>query len=48
VMGTCILFAHLSSNFYVPAELDLNLCENVLTECVERFQSRCFKIEVIK
>ena len=37
VMGTCVLFAHSFSNFDVPAELDLILIENVLTEYMETF-----------
>ena len=37
VMGTCVLFAHLCSNFDVPEELDLILIENVLTEYMETF-----------
>jgi hypothetical protein len=48
VMGTCTLFAHLSSNFDVSAELDLILSDEVLAECRERFQNRSFKIQVIK
>jgi hypothetical protein len=48
VMGTCTLFAHLSSSFDVSTELDLILSDNVLAECRERFQNKSFQIQVIK